>query len=218
MKYLVILLALAILVCSSASAQSSLLPDTSKARQDSIKHARKLADSLKWAKLLSIAQYPLIKGGKWSGVIPVDNPTEIPDPNRDYKLLFEFVEKNPDSLAKDINNGLEEVVRLLNLHVASGIPAKKLFPVIVIHGKGIEAVTTNEWYKKKHSIENPNLKVVQDLKDIGAKFIVCGQAMAFLEFKKEDLLPDIKISLTAQTVLSNYQLQGYVLYSIREDK
>jgi intracellular sulfur oxidation DsrE/DsrF family protein len=198
--------------------QRSGISVAEKAAKDSLKRAKRLEDSLRVANLIANAQYPLIKGGKWSGVIPVTDPTEIPDPTREYKLLFELTDKNPDSLAKDINSGLDEVTRVLNLHVASGIPAKQLIPIVVIHGPGIEAVTTNERYQKRHSMDNPNLKLVQDLKNVGARFIVCGQAMAFFNFKKEDLLPDIRITLTAQTVLSNYQLQGYVLYPIKNDR
>ncbi len=212
---------LLVVICSMLSfycSPSSHIVTAEKARKDTLAQAKMIADSLKMEHLFAIAQYPYIKGSKWSGVIPVENPAEVPDPNRDYKLLFELTARNPDTLSKEINNGLDEVTRILNLHFASGIPAKKIIPVIVIHGPGIEALTTNEWYKKKHSTDNPNLKLIDDLKNAGAKFIVCGQAMAFFDFKKEDLLPDIKISLTAQTVLSNYQLQGYVHYPIQPDK
>ena len=107
---------------------------------------------------------------------------------------------------------------MLNLHVASGIPGKKIIPVIAIHGPGIEAVMNNEGYQKRHSMDNPNITLIHDLENVGAKFIVCGQAMAFFEAKKEELLPEIRISLTTQTVLSNYQLQGFVLYSIKPDR
>ena len=215
---LLFLLVLAASMASLCIAQSSGTVTLEKAQKDSVAQAKKLADSLKMEKLFAIAQYPYVKGSKWSGVIPVADPNEIPDPKRAYKLLFELTEKNPDSLAKEINSGLDEVARVLNLHIASGIPAKKIIPVVVIHGRGVEALMTNESYKKKHSIENPNIKLVHDLENVGAKFIVCGQAMAFHEIKKEDLLPEVKITLTAQTVLSNYQLQGYVLYSVKADK
>ena len=201
----------------SACMSHSGIASHEQAVRDSTLRAKKLADSLKIERLLAVVQYPYVKGGKFSGVIPVANPTEIPDTNQMYKLLFDITERNPDSLAKEINSGLDEVARLLNLHIASGIPAKKIIPVVVIHGPGIEAVFNNASYKKIHSIENPNVKLVNDLQHVGTKFIVCGQAMAFHEATKEDLLPDIKISLTAQTVLSNYQLQGYVLYQIREN-
>jgi len=199
------------LVCM---AQPSPQDNADKAKKDSTDRAKMIADSIKMDKLFAIAQYPYIKGSKWSGVIPVTDPTEIPDPTHAYKLLFELTANNPDSLAKDINSGLDEVTRIMNLHFASGIPAKKIIPVIIVHGPALEALMSNESYKKKHSMDNPNLKLIQDLEKAGARFIACGQAMAFFEIKKEELLPEIKISLTAQTVLSNYQSKGYVLYSI----
>jgi intracellular sulfur oxidation DsrE/DsrF family protein len=185
---------------------------------DSAKRAAIARDSVKMARLFAIAQYPYIKGSKWSGVIPVADPTEVPDPAREYKLLFELIAKNPDSLAGEINQGLDEVARILNLHFASGIPGPRLIPVVVVHGPGIEALINDEGYRKRHSVDNPNLQIVRDLGGAGTKFIVCGQAMAFFEFTREELLPEVKISLTAQTVLSNYQLQGYVLYSIQPEK
>ena len=218
MKKVISLFAFIFISLSVSHAQTSEPGKPADAVKDSLRHAKAVRDSLKMAKLFAIAQYPYIKGSKWSGVIPVADPTEIPDPTRQYKLLFEFTAKNPDSLSKEINKSLDEIARVLNLHFASGIPAKNIIPVVVIHGPGLEAVMTNERYKKKHSIDNPNLQLVHDLEHAGTKIIACGQAMAFFEIAKEDLLPEIKISLTAQTVLSNYQLQGYVLYSIDPDK
>ena len=218
MKKIQLLFALAFAGISICNAQTSPSSATERARKDSTARAKTISDSLRMEKLYASAQYPLIKGSKQSGVIPVSNPSEIPDPKREYKLLFKLWAKNPDSLSGEINQSIDEVVRILNLHVASGIPAGNLFPVIVIAGGGMEALMTNDAYRKKHSADNPNLKVISELEKIGTKLIVCGQSMAFKDFNKEDLLPEVKISLTAKTVLSNYQLQGYVLYSIEPDK
>jgi hypothetical protein len=38
--------------------------------------------------------------------------------------------------------------------------------------------------------------------------------MFFFEVDKEALLPMFKVSLTAQTILSSYQMKGYVKYRI----
>jgi intracellular sulfur oxidation DsrE/DsrF family protein len=85
--------------------------------------------------------------------------------------------------------------------------------VIVVHAGALYAISNNAAYQKKYKLDNPNLKTIDELeKKTGARFIACGQAMAFFEVKKEDLLPEVKISLTAQTVLSHYQLKGYVKY------
>lgn len=183
--------------------------------QDSVKIEKEFTEKEKMAKLISRIEYPLLKAGQFSGIVTVQDATEIPDPTIDYKLLFELTYNNPDSIAKEINEGLTEIVRKINLHVASGIPVKKIFPVIVVHGAALDAISNNETYQKKYKLDNPNIKTIEDLeKKTGAKFIACGQAMAYFDIKKENLLPDIKISLTAQTVLSGYQLKGYVLFKI----
>lgn len=218
MRTIVYLLAFIGTAYSLCMAQSPGTANSGKATKDSLAHTKVIADSLKMERLLAISQYPYIKGGKWSGIIPVADPTEIPDPNRDYKLLFSVHARNPDSLAKEINKSLDEVARVLNLHFASGIPASKIIPVVIVQGSGLEAIMKNESYRKKHSTDNPNLKLIHDLENAGTKFIACGQAMAFQEVKRDDLLPEIKITLSAKTVLSNYQLQGYVLYSIEPDR
>lgn len=195
------------------------MQDTSGiSKKDSISHKKMIEDSIKMAKLFSIEQFPYVKGSKWSGIIPVNDVTEIPDPNHEYKLLFEVVFNNPDSLSKEINQSFDEVARILNLHFASGIPAKKIVPVIVVHGTALDAIMNDESYQKKYKTSNPNGKLIKDFETIGAKFIACGQAMAFFDVRKEELLPEVKISLTAQTVLSNYQSKGYVLYSINPNK
>ena len=181
---------------------------------DTLNVDKEFKEKTKWEKLKSVTLYPVFKAGDESGVIPVKYITETPDPKMDYKLLFELITGNPDSVAKQINFGLTEIARKMNLHVAAGVPLKKIFPVIVAHGPGLMAFTTNEFYKEKFKTDNPNLKIIRELEEKGAKFIACGQAMAFIDIKKEALLPVMKVALSAQTVLSDYMLRGYVLYKI----
>lgn len=172
-------------------------------------------DSLRIEQLFTKAYYPLIKSSKFSGVLPVTNVTEKPDPSMQYKLLMEEVIPIKDSAAaREINEGLAEVGRLINLHIASGIPKSKLNVVVVVHGPALYALYTDEVYKKKWGINNPNIVLINELMKNGVKFIACGQAMNFFDVKQEEMVPNIKISLTAQTVLSNYQLKGYVWYYI----
>ncbi len=215
-----IVLFLALLCASLTLAQTGAPADSAAkaAAADSVKRAKAIADSLHMEHLFSIAQYPWLKGSKWSGVLPVDDPTEVPETGKDYKLLFEFTSKNPDSLAKEINTNLDEVARLLNLHYASGIRPEHIKPVILIHGPGIRAVTNNESYQKRYQMDNPNIRLLSDMEKIGAKVIVCGQAMQFFKFERSDLLPEVKVSRTAQTVLSDYTERGYVVYKIEPDK
>jgi len=218
-----LLLVIACIVSTATFAQKYNIDSSLKALQtskdsalramvhaDSVKVDKEYTDKIKWEKLKAVSIYPVINAGDGSGVIPVDNPTEIPDASIDYKLLFEITENNPDSAASIDNYDLVEVARVINLHVASGVPLKKIFPVIVVHGPALNALKNNEYYQKKYKMDNPNIKLINELANVGAKFIACGQAMAFTDTKREALLPLVKISLTAQTALSSYRLKGYI--------
>lgn len=179
--------------------------------KDSVKVAEQQKMEAMIAKFQEVATYPIVEAGPFSGIVPVEDVTEIPDPNMDYKLMFELTKDKNDSLS-GMNADLVEIARVINLHVASGIPKERLFPVIVVHGPALNAFTTNVFYNEKFKKDNPNLQLIQDLEHLGAKYIACAQAMFFFDVDKEALLPNFKVSLTAQTVLSSYQRKGYVKY------
>jgi intracellular sulfur oxidation DsrE/DsrF family protein len=165
--------------------------------------------------------YPLIKGYKGAGVAPVQQIDERADSSMRYKLLMEltgFAAKGQLETAKsEVNQGLGEVARKLNLHIMAGVPLKNIDLVVVVHGSALHALLNNEKYKRIYGIDNPNLPVIKQLQAAGTRFIVCGQAMTGFKLEIDDLVPGIKQALTAQTVLSTYQLKGYVLYDISLD-
>lgn len=165
--------------------------------------------------------FPAIKGYNWAGVAPVQNVTELADPKMKYKLLMEltgFAAKGQEATAKnEINGGIGEVARKVNLHAAAGVPQKNIDLVIIVHAGALFAFLNNEKYKRKYGIDNPNITMIKDLQNFGAKIIVCGQAMTFLGLEMEDLVPGIKEALSAQTVLSTYELKGYKFYDVSLD-
>jgi hypothetical protein len=99
--------------------------------------------NVKWEKMSAAAMYPLLNAGENSGVAPVANVSEIPDPYIDYKLLFDFIDNNPDSASHELSYGLTEISCRLNLHAAGGIPAKRIMPVVVIHSAALNVVKSN---------------------------------------------------------------------------
>lgn len=162
--------------------------------------------------------FPVIKSYKWASVVPVDGIDEIPDPTLQYNLLMELTSgiknKNDSAAVHDVNIGLGEVGRLMNLHAASGIPLKNINVVVVVHGRALRSLYTDAVYKKMYGIANPNTALLNELKAAGVKLIVCGQAMNFIGIERNQLIPGVKLSLTAQTVLSAYQLKHYVYYDL----
>jgi len=177
-------------------------------------------DSLRLAKYKARGIYPLIKASKFSGVLPMDGITEMPDKTMKCKLLFSlttgFIEGAKDK-EKELNRGLAEIGRIINLHVAAGVPKENLDLVIVVHSKATYALLTNGAYKKEFKTDNPNLEIISELEGAGAKMIACAQAMQFLEVDKKDLNPNVKISLAAKVALSTYQQKGYALFEIDEE-
>ncbi len=84
-----------------------------------------------------------------------------------------------------------------------------------MHGGAEFAFMNNEAYQKKYKMDNPNIKLIHDLESVvGAKVIICEQAMLMRGIKPEEFLPSVKLSLTAQTVITSYQLKGYVLMNV----
>ncbi len=175
-------------------------------------------DSLRMVKLKSTATFPFINAGDGSGVLPVEGVDEIPDPKRQYDLLFEFTTAAVDSTQKKKNPGLVEIARILNLHVASGIPPSHIHAIVLTHGESLYSIMNNDAFLAKYKKQNPNDKLIDEMMKDDVKFIACGQAMQFYQLKKEQLHAGVKVSLTAQTVKSNYLGQGYVLYDISDDK
>ncbi|HEV8081774.1 MAG TPA: DsrE family protein [Chitinophagaceae bacterium] len=198
-----------------ANAQPSQPDSTHLANIVSKAKSKAFKDSLE--KLFaSKAIYPLIKASKWSGVIPVNNADEKPDINQQYKLLMEVTTGIGDS-AKEINEAIAEVGRLLNIHIAAGIPQNNINIIVIAHGPALKSFYTNTAYKEKFKVDNPNIILFNELLAAGVKFIACGQAMAFQNINKDQLLPWVKIALSAQTVLTNYQLKGYIYKKIVVD-
>lgn len=215
MKQKYIFLVVLVILCSNGFSQSSITATAiDKKIEDSINAAKR--DSIRWAKMEAAATFPWFKTGTWSGVLPVDGVDFVPDPKKQYNLVFDFTHFNKDTSNKSINDGLTEIARIINLHVASGIPKDHIHPVIVGHAKALFSLYNNNAYQVKYKKDNPNIQIINDFMTAGVKFIVCGQAMNFLDVKKEQLYPGIKVAISAKTTLSYLMQQGYMLYNIDE--
>lgn len=165
--------------------------------------------------------YPHIKRYPWTLVAVVDGIDEKPDPLLNYNIVMDFTAFSSVAGKKEVmdsavvNWGLADIGRIYNLHVAAGIPKENIHIVVAVHGgPPVRTFFTNETYQKKYKRDNPNLPLIEELTNAGVKFLVCGQSLAWLNFKKEMLSPLAKVTLTAQTTLSSYQMKGYALKSL----
>jgi intracellular sulfur oxidation DsrE/DsrF family protein len=155
----------------------------------------------------SFWQNPVIQG--YGKVHPMPEAAVQPSPDREYKILFDVTKaaRTPDQ----VNPGLEDIALLINLFALAKVPPKKLKIVGVLHGPATSVALDDPHYREKYQIDNPNRKLIDALKRTGAVVYVCGQALAHNGFESAWVNRDVSVALAALTVLSAYQLDGYVL-------
>jgi intracellular sulfur oxidation DsrE/DsrF family protein len=81
--------------------------------------------------------------------------------------------------------------------------------VVIIHGGATPIVLKNDVFKDKYQVENPNMKIIKDLKRTGVKVYVCGQALADNKFESAWVNPGITVVLSALVFVPTYELKGY---------
>lgn len=179
--------------------------------------AGRIAKEPKMEPFVSLLEYPLIKGSKWTGIVPVKKTTDKPDVNKVYKIVFDFTQNGiGKDLTENPNEGLEEVARVLNLHIAAGIKKEHLKATIVVHSGASMSILNNETYFKKFKVNNPNEGLINQLQKAGVKIVLCGQTMNLRGIQENELYKDVFIAVAAKVALVKYQSMGYVLNAISD--
>ena len=148
-------------------------------------------------------------------VIEGYGPT-YPINDRDVPLREDFVYNavfdsaaNPD--VTGLNTGLVSVARFLNMHARNGVSVDNMNIAVVVHGPALKALLTDDSYFSRHGMDNPNTELVQKLHAAGVRFYVCGQSVMFGGFEKEELVGPAKVALSAMTMMTELQSDGYAL-------
>ncbi len=149
---------------------------------------------------------PIIKD--FGTIYGLDNARN-PDKSLDYKIVIDLKASNDDF--SKVNKGLINVARALNLHGAGGVPAEQLHMTVAIHYTATPIVLNDVGYQKKYGVNNPNQKLIKQLKDAGVEIYICGQSLVARKYAFEDVNPEIKIALSMLTVVSEHMMKGYSL-------
>lgn len=166
---------------------------------------------------LNVLEYPLIKGSKWVGVVPVKNVTDKPEASKVYKLLFDFTQNGTSAnMENKPNEGIEEICRMMNLHIAAGIKKENLKATVVVHSAASMAILNNDAYFKKFKVNNPNADLINQLQNAEVKFVLCGQTMKLRGIQDSELYKNVLISEAAKVTLSKYQTIGYVIFNVSD--
>lgn len=125
-------------------------------------------------------------------------------PDTQFKVAYDVVQAAEQG---QVSRRLETAARFLNMHGAAGVPAENMKLAIVIHGGAHRDLldTTDE------GDENPNADLIAALIAAGVSIDLCGQTAAYYGVSQEDLLPGVKLSLSAMTSHALLQQDGYTL-------
>ncbi|MXP49924.1 sulfur reduction protein DsrE [Pantoea sp. Eser] len=123
------------------------------------------------------------------------------------KIVFQITRSDGEMTAPNL--GLERVARVANLYIASGVPADRLKFVVSVTGDATPAMLDNAHFRQFYSIDNPNLKLIDELNKTGVKVSVCDQWAAFHHYPNNWIDKSVVHALSSPTTVSTLQNQGY---------
>lgn len=141
----------------------------------------------------------------------IENPDFKTDTAQEFKVVFDVMD-SPSSHG-EINKKLETAARFLNMHAQSGVPKAQLKVALIVHNQASKDVTHDEAYRKRFGVPNPNSGLIEALLDVDVEIIYCGQSSFSRDFPKKDLIPGVKIALSAMT--ASIQLQNESFHLIK---
>ncbi|MBI1364688.1 MAG: hypothetical protein GC153_01850 [Alphaproteobacteria bacterium] len=131
--------------------------------------------------------------------------TDMPIPaGTDFKVQFDVTDAAKPG---EINRSFDTAARFINMHVENGVPLDHIHLALVVHGPA----TNDLLAKSKDGSANANAPLVAALIKNGVDIYLCGQAAAAHGVAKKDLLPGVKLALSAMTAHALLSQQGYSL-------
>jgi intracellular sulfur oxidation DsrE/DsrF family protein len=150
------------------------------------------------------ALFPIIEN--FGGIYEISDSID-PEPGMEYNIVIDLKTLQRDKAS--LNPGLNNVARMMNLHGLGGVKAENLNVAVVIHGGATDLVINNEAYQKRYELDNPNLKLLDSLKEAGVEIYVCGQSLLARKYEFDELNPQITKGLSMLTVFTTYMNRGY---------
>lgn len=126
----------------------------------------------------------------------------------DWKMDFDVATASPGKL----NPRIDSAARFINMLAASGVPMGKIHAAIVVRSNGLMDLLNAETYSRETGGQvNPNAALLAQLMAKGVPVYVCGQSAELLDVKKADMIPGVKMTLSAMTTHAVLQGQGYAI-------
>lgn len=132
-----------------------------------------------------------------------------PQADQSYKIVVALTAgaTKPDQ----VNPALDHVARIVNLYVAAGVPLSHLKIVGIAYGATTPAVMDEAHYRARYGVDNPNLKLISELRKAGVTVAVCAQAVAEHHIQYAWVSKEVTIALSGLTTVTVLEHDGYTL-------
>jgi intracellular sulfur oxidation DsrE/DsrF family protein len=144
----------------------------------------------------------------FGGTFDVPDATLLPPKDRDLKLRFD-VNVGPEP--GEINPNFDTVARYLNQHARAGVPRERIKAALVIHGTAGKDTLTSDEYRKRFGKDNPNLKLLDELKAAGVQIYLCGQTAMGRNLPRPVVAPSVSFAWSAMVAHMALERDGYML-------
>jgi intracellular sulfur oxidation DsrE/DsrF family protein len=151
--------------------------------------------------------YPVIEG--YGGIKPTTGAGERPDRRLRYRAVFNITKAA--SGQDKVNPSLEKVARFMNLLGADGVRPRPGDIVAIVHGPATPLVLSEEAYRARFGVANPNLELISRLRAAGAEVHVCSQALFGNQIERSSVAEAVEVDVAALVTIANLQLRGYAL-------
>jgi intracellular sulfur oxidation DsrE/DsrF family protein len=145
--------------------------------------------------------------GAGAGYVQIPDAAVKRDPSHAYKALFQANKKADDNTKP--NAVLVRMAALHNALTLGGVPQGNIQFAAIFFGPGADALLTDQAYRAKHGVANPNLTLIGHLVKGGVKLYVCGQYMAASDTPRSALIPEAQVAESATLVMIRHANDGY---------
>ena len=150
---------------------------------------------------------PAIEG--YGKIHYVDTPAFKPGTTAGLSNKIVFQINHNDGDIRKPNLGLERVARVTNLYYAAGVPLDQLKSVVSINGDAVSSALNNDQLSKAYGVDNPNLKLISELKKAGVQVTICDQSVAFHQLDRNWIDPMVTHTISSGTTVATLENSGY---------
>ncbi|WP_442797744.1 DsrE family protein [Pantoea vagans] len=150
---------------------------------------------------------PAIEG--YGKIHYVDTPAFKPGTTAGLSNKIVFQINHNDGDIRKPNLGLERVARVTNFYYAAGVPLDQLKFVVSINGDAVSSALNNDQFSKAYGVDNPNLKLISELKKAGVQVTICDQSVAFHQLDRNWIDPMVTHTISSGTTVATLENSGY---------